>query len=149
MISPDRPNPLNAMLAAALLLVGLDRSAAWAAAGTGPERRSCGTGTAKIDDPKAKTGDHIVVPPKPKPGNALPRPPKGAKPGADAVVAINVHVTARGDVDAVDVYQGSEPMVSEVVKAVCRWKYEPATLDGSPFPVWKAIRIEPPPKATP
>lgn len=143
----DRPAHRHAVLAAALLLAGFDRSTAWAEGGSAPQRRWCGSSSGKLDDPRAKTGDHIVVPPKPKPGNALPRPPKGAKGGADAVVMINAHITARGDVDAVDVHGGPEPLVSEVVKAVCRWKYEPATLDGSAFPVWKAIRIEPPPKA--
>lgn len=143
----DRLEHRRAALVLAALLFALVAGASRAEA-AGPERRWCGSGHAKLDDPKARTGDHIVVPPKPKPGNALPRPPRGAKPGADAVVAINVHVTARGDVDAIDVYQGNEPMVSEVVKAVCGWKYEPATLDGSPFPVWKAIRIEPPPKGS-
>lgn len=143
---PARPTRRRITFVVVLLLAGLGRSAAWAESRTTPERRACGSGPAKLDDPKPKTGDHIVVPPRPKPGNALPRPPKGAKPGADTVVMINAHVTVRGDVDAVDVYAGSEPMVSQVVKAVCRWKYEPATLDGSPFPVWKAIRIEPPPE---
>lgn len=143
----DRTQRRCAVLVFAVLLAGLARSSARAETGAGPERRWCGTGSGKIDDPKPKTGDHIVVPPKPKPGNALPRPPKGAKLDADVVVMVNAHITARGDVDAVDVHAGSEPMVSEVVRAVCRWKYEPATLDGSPFPVWKAIRVEPPPKA--
>ena len=67
-----------------------------------------------------------------EPGNAPPVYPRDAKAkGLEGHVTLKVAVSETGKVGEVTVLSGEEPFVSAALDAVRRWRYSPATRDGS------------------
>ncbi|HYP88159.1 MAG TPA: energy transducer TonB, partial [Polyangiaceae bacterium] len=57
--------------------------------------------------------------------------PEGAK--AEATVALELTLTASGDVKLATAIEGDEPFTSSAVTSAKAWKFEPATRDGKPI----------------
>src|SRR3954470_2021747 len=76
--------------------------------------------------PQAPTPPPVIVMP-----TALSTPleyPEGAQ--GEASVALELTLTADGDVSKAVAIEGDEPFTSRAVEAVKRWKFQPATRDG-------------------
>ncbi len=81
-------------------------------------------------------------PPEPAEGNAQPEYPESARTtGQEARVVLKIVVELDGTVGRVQVLKGEEPFVSAALAVVKTWKYEPATLEGSPLAVFKIVNI--------
>lgn len=81
-------------------------------------------------------------PPEPSEGNAQPEYPESARTtGQEAKVVLKIVVELDGHVGRVQVLKGEEPFVSAALAVVKSWKYEPATLEGAPFAVFKIVNI--------
>lgn len=61
--------------------------------------------------------------------------------GKTGMVILKVVILASGQVASVEVMRGEEPFVSEAVKAVKQWRYEPARYKGQPITVYRIIQI--------
>ncbi len=82
------------------------------------------------------------VAPVPVKSNLKPDYPAEARAaGKTGTVVLKVVILADGSVARVDVMRGEEPFVSEAVKAVKLWKYEPARYKGQPITVYRIIQI--------
>jgi len=57
--------------------------------------------------------------------------PQGAS--GEAVVVLELTLSAGGDVTAANVLEGSEPFSSRATEAAKRWQFQPATRDGKPI----------------
>lgn len=74
--------------------------------------------------------------------NAPPSYPEVARSsGRTGTVILKVVILASGAVASVEVMRGDEPFVSEAVKAVKQWRYEPARYKGQPITVYRIIQI--------
>ena len=83
-----------------------------------------------------------AIGPKPLEGNPAPRYPKLAhRSGKGGDVVLRILITAEGLVGEVHVLQGKEPFVGAAVKAVKKWRYEPAQHHGQAIPVHRTIRL--------
>ena len=81
-------------------------------------------------------------PPVPAKSNAPPQYPELARSsGKTGTVILKVVILASGEVSSVEVMRGDEPFVSEAVKAVKQWRYEPARFNGQPITVYQIIQI--------
>lgn len=86
--------------------------------------------------------DPSVTPAKAIGGNAAPEYPKEARgKGLEADVVLRITISERGAVIDVDVLSGDEPFASAASAAVRTWRYRPATVDGSPVPVKRKVKI--------
>jgi len=84
-----------------------------------------------------------ATPPK---GISTPRPAVEhlvAAAGVDEVViVVKFVVTASGDVTSVSVARGHPSVPAAlVIAAVKTWKFQPATLDGAPISVFRAVKL--------
>ncbi len=61
--------------------------------------------------------------------------------GKTGTVVLKVVILADGRVADVQVMRGDEPFVSEAVRAVKNWRYEPARYKGHPITVYRIIQI--------
>jgi TonB family protein len=69
-------------------------------------------------------------------------PPVAARRGIKGLVIVNALISETGDVIDAEIVQGLPGGLNEeVLKAVNRWKYEPAMKDGQAVKVWKRITI--------
>lgn len=83
-----------------------------------------------------------AVPPHPRPNNKKPYyPPSALAAHQTGVVVVRCVVRADGYVDDLEVVSGDEPFVMFVLKAVRRWRYEPALADGQPISVPHEIEV--------
>jgi protein TonB len=81
-------------------------------------------------------------PPRELSSNASPEFPADARRrGQEGMVILKIVVDADGRVSAVKVMRGDEPFVAEAVRAVKRWRYEPARLDGQAISVFRIVKI--------
>lgn len=81
-------------------------------------------------------------PPEPSESNAQPEYPEAARAtGQEARVVLKIVVELDGHVGRVQVLKGEEPFLSAALAVVRSWKYEPATLEGSPIAVFKIVNI--------
>src|SRR4051812_26151987 len=92
--------------------------------------------------PRAPTPPPVIVMP-----TALSTPleyPEGAQ--GEASVALELTLTAGGDVSKAVAIEGDEPFASRAVEAVKSWKFQPATRDGKPIPakIRYLVRFVPP-----
>ena len=83
-----------------------------------------------------------AIAPKPLDGNPAPRYPKLAhRSGKGGEVVLRILITAEGLIGDVQVLEGKEPFIGAAVKAVKRWRYEPAQHQGKAIPVHRTIRL--------
>jgi protein TonB len=81
-------------------------------------------------------------PPKPWARNPQPEYPRSARMSRRiGSVVLQCTVRADGTVDDLKVLRGEEPFVTAAVKAVRRWRYEPAMRDGHPVAVPHKIEV--------
>jgi len=82
------------------------------------------------------------IPPVPARANPVPDYPQEARAaGKTGVVILKIVILADGTVAKVEAMRGDEPFLSAAVKAVKRWKYEPARYKGQPITVYRIIQI--------
>lgn len=83
-----------------------------------------------------------TVPPKPYARNPQPEYPKSARMSRRiGSVVLRCTVRADGTVTDLAVVRGEEPFVAAALKAVRRWRYEPAMFEGHPVSVPHKIEI--------
>jgi len=81
-------------------------------------------------------------PPEPSEGNVQPEYPESARTtGQEAKVVLKLVVELDGSVGRIQVLKGEEPFVSAALAVVKSWRYQPATLEGTPLAVFKIVNI--------
>jgi periplasmic protein TonB len=84
-----------------------------------------------------------ATPPIPSKRNERPPyPDRARRRGLSDTVTLRVVILADGTVTNISVVEGEELFVEEAVKAVKRWKYEPARFKGQPIAVYRMLRIQ-------
>lgn len=90
-----------------------------------------------------------ITPPK-EVSRVQPRfPPEAKREGRSGVVVFDVVIDASGAVAAVHIGRHADPDLElAALEAVRQWRYQPATRNGVPVPVWFSItmRFQPPPE---
>jgi protein TonB len=82
------------------------------------------------------------VAPVPAKSNIIPDYPQEARAaGKTGTVILKIVILADGSVAQVTVMRGDEPFASSAVKAVKKWKYEPAKYKGQAITVYRIIQI--------
>ena len=83
-----------------------------------------------------------TVPPKPYARNPQPEYPKSARMSRRiGSVVLKCTVRADGTITDLAVVEGEEPFVAAALKAVRRWRYEPAMFEGHPVSVPHKIEV--------
>ncbi len=83
-----------------------------------------------------------ATPPAASAGNAPPEYPDEARAkGLEGQVVLKVVISESGEVTQVEVLRGESPFVEAARRAVARWTYRPAELDGQPIAVFRIIKI--------
>src|SRR6185436_9124680 len=92
--------------------------------------------------PKAPPPAPVIV--MPIAGSTPLEYPDGAQ--GEASVALELTLTADGDVTKAVAIEGDEPFASRAVEAARIWKFQPATRDGKPIPakIRYLVRFVPP-----
>ena len=83
-----------------------------------------------------------TVPPKPYARNPQPEYPRSARMSRRiGSVVLRCTVRADGTVTDLAVVRGEEPFIAAALKAVRRWRYEPAMFEGHPVSVPHKIEV--------
>ncbi len=68
-------------------------------------------------------------------------PTEARSKGLEGMVILRLVVSARGEVQRVEVLKGDEPFSSAALAAVQAWRYRPALSNGQPIAVFQTVRI--------
>ncbi len=83
-----------------------------------------------------------ATPPVALDSNPAPEFPADARAkGLEGTVILRVVVSARGEVQRVEVLKGDEPFSTAALSAVQAWRYRPALSNGQPIAVFQTVRI--------
>ena len=83
-----------------------------------------------------------ATPPRALGSNPPPDYPEEArKAGREGLVVLKIVIDEQGRVTVVSVMRGEEPLTSAAVEAVRRWRYEPATLGGTPISIYRIVKV--------
>ncbi len=127
---PAEAEPTGAPIAVAASSAGGPGFGASIATATAPARAD------PIHLPEAAT------PPRALGSNPPPDYPEEArKAGREGLVVLKIVIDEQGRVTAVSVVRGEEPLTSAAVQAVSRWRYEPATLGGTPISIYRIVKV--------
>jgi protein TonB len=104
-----------------------------------------GSGTSIGTVPSRPEPVHLpeaATPPRALASNPPPDYPEEArKTGREGLVILKIVIDEQGRVTVVSVMRGEEPLTSAAVEAVSRWRYEPATLGGTPISIYRILRV--------
>ncbi len=118
------------------------RAAAVGGTGDGTADESPSPSTARGNGNAPVSLPEEAEPAEPSEDNAQPDYPESARlTGKEAKVVLKVVIGIQGQVGHLQVLKGEEPFISAALAAVKTWKYQPATLEGSPISVFKIITI--------
>ncbi len=83
-----------------------------------------------------------ATPPEAAADNALPEYPEEARAaGVEGMVILRLVIGQTGKIEKIQVLRGEEPLLTAAIKAVKKWKYRPAIVNGRPTRVFHIVKL--------